>query len=429
MEPVVIIGGGPGGSAMGCYLSMAGIDNIIFEGVNHPRPHVGESLVTATTRVFDEIGFLATMESEGFVKKYGASWHPPKKPGSLAIEFKEFPQEGVHQDYTYHVDRAKFDLLLLKHAESKGSKVYQGVFIKKVLFEDDRVCGVRFEIAGQTVDLRCHMVVDASGRRTFLGGQLGWKDNDSQFNQFGVHAWYENVDRGERPEDIHIHFLPVERGWVWQIPISEEVTSMGVVAEKKIFKESQKDYEGWFNSLIESAPDIAHHMRTARRINEFKVEADYSYCMNSFVGNGFVLVGDAARFVDPIFSSGVSVALYSAKFASERIRIACETGDFSEATLRPYQDRLKQGTKIWYEFITLYYKLLPLFTHFIQSEEHRHQVLQLLQGDVYDRESVPVLDSMRRYIDAVENDDKHVLREYLDMGVDVPERAGLGTTS
>lgn len=422
MHPVVIMGGGPAGSAMGCYLSMARIDNVIIESAVHPREHVGESLVTATTRIFDEIGFLPVMEREGFVKKYGASWHPPQREGSLAIEFREFPQEGVHQDYTYHVDRSRFDLALLKHAESKGSRVYQGAHIRKVLFDDDKVSGVRVDFAGQIVDIPTELVVDATGRRTLLGGQMGWKENDEQFNQFAVHAWFENVDRGDRPHDIHIHFLPVQRGWVWQIPITDEVTSMGAVAEKEIFKRSGGDYESWFRQLVTSAPDIAHHMRDAKRVNDFKVEADYSYVMKDFVGNGFVLVGDAARFVDPIFSSGVSVALYSAKFASERIRVAVERSDFSAEILRPYEERLKRGTKIWYEFISVYYKLLPLFTHFIQNEKYRHQVLQLLQGDVYDRDSVPVLDAMREYIDAAERSETHLLRPQLDPSIDLPER-------
>jgi len=134
MDDVIIIGGGPAGSTAGSYLSKAGIKNVIFESSNHPRAHVGESMVTSTTRVFRDIGFLEVMEREGFVRKYGASWHAPNGR-EFAIEFKEFPQPGVDQDYTYHVDRSKLDLLLLKHAEKLGSKVYQGVHVKQVLFD------------------------------------------------------------------------------------------------------------------------------------------------------------------------------------------------------------------------------------------------------------------------------------------------------
>ena len=136
---VVIIGGGPAGSAIGCYLSKAGIKNTIFEAANHPRPHVGESMVMSSVRVFDEIGFLPVMEREGFPRKYGASWHPPVAKGEADISFDEFPQEGIAQQYTYHVDRQKFDLLLLKHAESLGSRVYQGVQVSEVLFDAEEL--------------------------------------------------------------------------------------------------------------------------------------------------------------------------------------------------------------------------------------------------------------------------------------------------
>jgi FADH2 O2-dependent halogenase len=154
-------------------------------------------------------------------------------------------------------------------------------------------------------------------------------------------------------------------------------------------------------------------MRNAKRINEFKTEGDYSYSLSKFVGDGFICIGDAARFVDPIFSSGVSVALYGAKYASERIRYAFETGDFSEAAFKPFETRVRAGVGIWYEFIRLYYKLLPLFTHFIQSKEHRLEVLRLLQGEVYDRKEVPVLDAMRKYIEAVEKSEKHLMKKSL----------------
>ncbi len=113
MPDVIIVGGGPAGSTLGCYLSKAGIDNVIIEQGIHPRPHVGESMVMATLRIFDDIGFIPTMEDENFPKKFGAAWHPAGKIEAAEIAFKEFPQEGIHQEYTYHVDRAKFDLLLL----------------------------------------------------------------------------------------------------------------------------------------------------------------------------------------------------------------------------------------------------------------------------------------------------------------------------
>ena len=414
-QDVIIVGGGPAGSVIGSYLSMAGINNTIIEGAVHPRAHVGESMVTATTRVFKDIGFLETMEREGFIKKYGAGWHPPERRGEFNIEFREYPQAGIEQDYTYHVDRRKFDLLLLKHAEQLGSKVIQGVRVKEVLFENDYASGVRASVAGQEIDIPARMIVDATGRGTLLGRQLKLTKKDPIFNQYAVHAWFEGVDRGTSTarDFIHIYFLPVERGWVWQIPITEEITSVGVVAEREVFKQAQMDVETYFQTHANFNPDLRQAMRNARRINEFKTEGDYSYSMTRFTGNGFAMIGDAARFVDPIFSSGVSVACYSAKFASDVICKAFQTGDFSEAALKPYETKLRKGVEIWYEFIKMYYKLLPLFTYFIDSKKHRLQVLQLLQGEVYERGEAPVLQAMREYIAAVEASPNHVFKNQL----------------
>jgi FADH2 O2-dependent halogenase len=157
-------------------------------------------------------------------------------------------------------------------------------------------------------------------------------------------------------------------------------------------------------------------MANAVRVNEFKTEGDYSYVLDKFCGNGFLMVGDAARFVDPIFSSGVSVAMHSARFGAETIRAGLESGDVSEEAFKPYERTLRGGVEIWYEFIRLYYKLLPLFAHFIQSK-YRVEILRLLQGEVFNRQDVGVLDVMRQYIAVVEQNENHVFRSQLS---DIP---------
>lgn len=204
---------------------------------------------------------------------------------------------------------------------------------------------------------------------------------------------------------------------MWQIPITDEITSVGVVVDKSVFSEFHADIETYFNAQLQTNGNLAHTMRDAERINEFRSEGDYSYSMTNFVGDGYLMIGDAARFVDPIFSSGVSIALYSAKYASEQIVEAFKRNEFSAAVFKPYEDRLRQGAGIWYEFIRLYYKLLPLFTRFIANPEYRLQVLQLLQGEVFDRSEVPVLDAMRSYIETVEKSSSHLFKPQL---ADIP---------
>jgi FADH2 O2-dependent halogenase len=369
-------------------------------------------------RVFGELGLIEKMDQAGFPKKFGASWRDFNGK-EAALHFSEFRQEGIDRDHTYHVDRSKFDLLLLKHAESLGSEVHQGVQVKRVNFEGDRAVGVRAKFAGQEIDIPAKIVIDASGRQTLLGRQLNLKQNDKIFNQYAVHGWFENVARGEDPKTadyIHIYFLPVKRGWAWQIPITDTITSVGVVAEREVFQQFKTESERYFNTYVQSNKGLERAMANAVRVNEFKTEGDYSYMLDKFCGNGYMMVGDAARFVDPIFSSGVSVAMHSARFGSQTVISALESGDWSEAALKPYENTLRGGVDIWYEFIRLYYKLLPLFTLFIQSE-YRVEILRLLQGEVFNREDVKVLNVMRRYIDAVEKNERHVFRGQLS---DVP---------
>ena len=313
------------------------------------------------------------------------------------------------------MDRARFDHLLLRHAEDLGSRVLQGVPVREVLFDGSRARGVRVDVNGKDLDLEARVVVDATGRRGLIGRHQGLFQADPIFNQYAVHAWFEDVDRGpeKTAEFIHIYFLPIERGWAWQIPITDKITSLGVVAEKDVFRQSRGDLESYFRTHIESHENLAQALRPARRINDFKQEGDYSYSMKKFCGDGFLLIGDAARFVDPIFSSGVSVALYSAKFAAEAIQEGLARNDVSAAAFQGYDDRLRSGVNIWYEFIRLYYKLLPLFTYFIQSKKHRLQVLRLLQGEVFERKEVPVLQAMRDFIKTVEESDNHAFKEQL----------------
>jgi FADH2 O2-dependent halogenase len=360
------------------------------------------------------------MEEEQFIRKYGAAWHPPSSEGTVSIRFAEFPLEGIDQDYTYHVDRGKFDLALLKHAEGLGTEVLQGVAVSEVLFDEQGfACGVKANVGGQTVELKSKIVVDASGRDTFLGRHLRLKKKDPIFNQYAIHTWFENVDRGteETRDYIHIYFLPIERGWVWQIPITRDITSIGVVVERKDFAKAKGDLKSFFYEHVQSTPDLVHAMRDSRQIRDFTTEGDYSYSLSQFVGDGYVIVGDAARFVDPIFSSGISVALNSGKFASEVIVEALQKNDVRAEVFKPYELRLREGVEIWYEFIRLYYKLLPLFTYFIQTPKYRLQIFRLLQGEVYNRAEAPVLDAMQEYIEKVEQTDTHVFRRAL---TDIP---------
>jgi FADH2 O2-dependent halogenase len=227
------------------------------------------------------------------------------------------------------------------------------------------------------------------------------------------------AQRPEHEDYIYIHFLPMSNTWMWQIPITDEITSIGVVTQKKNFAGSKQDREQFFWKSVDSRPKLAEALRSSERIRNFKEEGDYSYAMKQLCGDRFMLIGDAGRFVDPIFSTGVSIALNSSRFAHQDILGALEKNDFSRGSFKTFETTIGRGTKNWYDFIAVYYRLNVLFTYFITDSRYRLDVLKLLQGDVYDEAQPPVLEKMRKMVSDVEQNPKHVWHDLLsDLTVD-----------
>ena len=414
---VIIIGGGPAGATVGAYLGRAGYKVTILERDIHPREHVGESFVPATNIVTHDLGFWDKLEQMQFVKKPGATWTGIKGDvgSEFVVTFADVPQDIPNPNYTYHVDRAAFDAAYLRHAHELGAEVLEGVSVLKVNFDGNRAVGVRVRVLGREFDLRSRFVIDASGRRTLLGKQLGMWKKDEQFNQFAIYSWFKGVNppAPETAEYIHVHFLPVNRGWVWHIPIYDNITSVGVVTEKSDFLKSGKDHETFFKELLGMTPNTRHILKGAERVKPYYIEADYSYKIDRFTGPGWMLVGDAARFVDPIFSSGVSVAMRSGQFASNALITAIEDPTKEAAAFEDYNETVDRGVQIWYEWITLYYRLQSMFTRLSTKPKYKADIQQLLQGEVFDPDAVQVLGRMKDLIKSVEENENHLLRPFL----------------
>jgi FADH2 O2-dependent halogenase len=412
---VVVVGAGPAGLTLGCYLAQEGIDCLVVEKQHHPRPHVGESLMPSTVRILREIGFHTVIEDAGFPRSGGVVYHP-QIGFDVSLAYRDFPQAGIDQDYTYHVDRARFDMLLMKHAERLGCRILEGVSVDEVLFGDDgHAGGIRGTFAGEELFIEARVVVDASGRMTKLGRQLGLRHEHSVLDQFALHCWCSDVDRGrQRTADwTHVYFLPELRGWAWQTPINHEITSVGLVAAKDEYQRSGLDVEDFFREGLKANRKLARATHRARPVNDLKGEVSYSYRLDQVCGDGWIAIGDAARFIDPVFSSGVSVAMHSARFVAERIATALESGDTSRRTFLPYEDDVFTGAAIWDDFIRLFYRLLPGFTHLLEHKEHRSALVRMIQGDIRPDSATEVLDELRALVRRVEEADSHPWKDAL----------------
>src|SRR5438067_9634850 len=377
MQPefdVVVIGGGPAGSTLGCLLAPEGVRVLLLERDIHPRDHVGEAMVPANNFVLDRIGFLSKMDEAGFRRKGGVGWTAPRSPiwKFVAIRTADYVPANAPRTYSYNVERDLFDALLLRHAHERGVKVVQGANVSTVLFDGDRAVGVRAIIdEGCERDIRARVVVDATGRRCFIARQLGIKRKDADFNQYSIWSWFEGV----APEPpgyegfVFFHFLDLERAWAWHIPLRDGRCSIGVVTDKEDFTKSGRTHEEFFESLVARNSTFALAMRDARRVKPWAIEADYSYQMTRGSGPGWLLVGDAFRFVDPIFASGIDVALHSAELAAVAVGEVLRGGDEAKAFER-YERDVNDGADVWYDTVDLFYKLQQLFGRFATDRRY-----------------------------------------------------------
>lgn len=348
---VVVIGGGPGGSTAATLLARAGFAVTLFEKARFPRAHVGESLLPATLGILDDIGVLPAVEREGFVKKWGAtmSWGRDREPWSWY--FRETNRRFPH---AYQVWRPRFDQILLDHSKACGVEVREGIGVASVRFQDGRATGVT--LTDGTI-VTADMVIDASGQASLLARQLDLKVWDSEFRNLAVYGYFADCPHLPPPDDGNIFIESTHGGWLWKIPLTNGVASIGAVVDRDAGARGIRA-RGLRSFLLEQ---IAESKTIARLVGDRQPTAepvavrDWSYATTRIAGPSYLLVGDAACFVDPLFSTGVHLAMSAAHIGAAYVASALTDPDIASDAAEAFERLYRTQYEHFHELARLFY--------------------------------------------------------------------------
>lgn len=352
---VVVVGGGPAGSSTATFLAKAGWKVTLLEREKFPRDHVGESLLPGSLPVLEQLGVLPEVEAAGFLKKWGATmvWGADKEPWSW--RFKETNQQYPH---AYQVWRPQFDQILLENSRKHGVSVIEGVHVNRVVFKNDRAVGVRYkDAAGAEGRLDARYVVDASGQSGLIGRSLRLRKPEPDFRNLAIYGYFTSMARLPDPDENNIFIEAFEQGWAWNIPLHNDRTSVGVVMDSQKGQEMLQgaEPERVFLDLLSKTERTAEMLKGATLIASPTITKDWSYHSTNVAGPGYVMVGDAACFIDPLFSSGVHLALHSSVLAAAYVTTALRHRELEVEAGQTYKELYYQQFDHFRELARLFY--------------------------------------------------------------------------
>jgi flavin-dependent dehydrogenase len=385
------MGGGPAGSSVASILSREGRSVVVFEKEQFPRHHIGESLMTDTFWTFQRMGLLEKLKQSPFVRKYSVQFANPA--GKESRPFYFFEANHHESAVTWQVTRAVFDQMLLEHAEDQGAAVHQRTQVKQVLFDGERAVGVEALMPdGSLQRFHAKVIVDATGQSAMLSNKFRWRMRDPKLKKAVLFSYFKGAVR--EPDlnggaTLVLRTQPGSNGWFWYIPLENDITSVGIVADPEyLVKGRGQDLAKIFNEEVEKCEPCRRRVEGAERVDKIYSILDYSYRSKQNAGDGFVLIGDAYGFLDPIYSSGVLLALKMAELAADAIHDAFKHDDFSAARLGQFQGKLDNGIESMRKLVYAFYNEGFSFSQFLKKyPEQRNNVISLLIGDVF-REGV-----------------------------------------
>jgi flavin-dependent dehydrogenase len=396
---VIVIGAGPAGSTAAAVLAAKGRRVLVLEKETFPRYHVGESLIPFCYFTLERLGLLERLSQGAFVKKYSVQFVSIR--GHVSNPFYFFNHLDHPASTTWQVVRSEFDSLLMQNAQDKGAEVRQGVTVKELLEKDGQVVGVKAKTQEKEVqELYAPMTIDASGLRSFAVKKNGWRVADPSLDKIAIWTYFKNAKRDSGYDEgaTTVAYLP-EKGWFWYIPLHNETVSVGVVAEPAYLYREGRNPEEIIAREIQNNAWIREHLRDATQVGEYRAANDYSYRSRHCAKDGLLLTGDAFSFLDPVFSSGVFLALRGGEMAGEAVDAALANNDVSASQFAAYGDELCAGIEAMRKLVYVFYDKRFRFSDVIKKHPHLHgDLTDCLIGNVY-KDFDPLFSAIEEFAD------------------------------
>ena len=381
---VLVIGGGPAGSTVAALLAEKDLHVVLLEKERHPRFHIGESLLPMNLPLLDRLGVLDQVRAIGVVK-YGAEFNSDQHRNDISTFYFAEAMDRLHP-YAFQVRRSEFDHILLQNAEAKGAQIHQETRVKDVEFHQGRPVRVQAQDAqGIIRSWQFRFLIDASGRDTFLSRRLRLKQRSPRHQTAAIFSHFENVTRRPGRDEGNISICWFRHGWFWMIPLRDGTMSVGAVCWPEYLKQRDCSPEDFLMRTIEQCPAVARRMTEARMIAPARATGNYSYSASAMYGDGFLLVGDAYAFVDPVFSSGVFLAMNGAVESAQAVERCLREPRRERQILARHRRRIDRGIRTISWFIHRFNSpvMHSLFMAPRNTARIQEAVISVLAGDLY----------------------------------------------